>query len=164
MQAITPKEKGRPTEYTKEKGDKICNQISTGRSLKSVIEEDETLPSLQTVYSWLRLYKHFLYNYTLATQNRTDAQLEQLNEMGDISIDEAKLADPKSANAIVQAYKLKADNVKWVMSKMKPKKYGDKLELGGDQDNPITIELVSYANKMLKAPSKVIDEENTGEE
>ena len=32
----------------------------------------------------------------------------------------------------MQAVKLKADNLKWSMSKMKPKKYGDKVDVTSD--------------------------------
>jgi hypothetical protein len=153
MQMQTKLTRGRPTIYSKELTDNICTLIAQGNSMRSICERKE-MPEMQTIWRWLREYKLFSEQYAKATIDRTESQLEELNNLGDTSIDEAKLADPKSANAIVQAYKLKADNMKWVMSKMKPKKYGDKLELGGDQDNPITIELVSYANKMITAPSK----------
>lgn len=135
---------GRPTEYTKEKGDAICSLIASGKSLKSVVEGDELLPSLQTVFSWLRSDKQFLDNYTQATEQRTDAQLEQLNEMGEEAIAVSQTTGDKRAGAVVQAYKLKADNMKWVMARMKPKKYGDKLDMTSD-GKAITVELVSYA-------------------
>ena len=68
------------------------------------------------------------------------------------------VGNDKSDNARVQAVRVKIDTLKWIASKLKPKKYGDKLELGGDQDNPITIELVSYANRMIKEKAKEIGE------
>ena len=154
--------RGRPEEYTEELANRICEKITQGMSLKSTVEQDEDLPSLQTIYSWLSKHNNFLDNYTQATQNRTEAQLEELNRLGDIAIQEASNTGDKRANAVVQAYKLKADNMKWVMSKMKPKKYGDKLELAGDQDNPITVNLISYAkpkiyDNIIDVESKPID-------
>ena len=134
---------GRPTEYTQEKGLKICEKITQGFSLKSIVENDESLPSLVSIYSWLSNNEDFLNNYARATEQRTEAQLEDLNILGDISIQEAKDADPKSSNAIVSAYKLKADNMKWVMARMKPKKYGDKIDMTSD-GKAITVELISY--------------------
>ena len=61
-------------------------------------------------------------------------------DFGDQAIELAESADPKAAGAMVQAVKLKADNLKWVMSKMKPKKYGDKLDMttnGKDLPTPL---------------------------
>jgi len=35
--------------------------------------------------------------------------------------------------------KLRVEARKWLLSKLDPKKYGDKLQLGGDADNPIKV-------------------------
>ncbi len=35
--------------------------------------------------------------------------------------------------------RLQVDTRKWMLSKMLPKVYGDKLELAGDKDNPLTV-------------------------
>ena len=93
------------------------------------------MPDKATVFRWLRKYEEFRDQYARAKQESADAQQEIIEDIGDESIEAAYKADPKAANAVVSAYKLKADNLKWVMSKMKPKKYGDKLDLtsGGDK-------------------------------
>ena len=43
--------------------------------------------------------------------------------------------DSRKANAIVQAYKLKIDNLKWIASKLKPKTYGDKLDITSNNES-----------------------------
>ena len=43
--------------------------------------------------------------------------------------------DPKKANALVQAYRLKLDNLKWIASKLKAKKYGDKLDITSNNES-----------------------------
>jgi len=133
---------GKPETYTKEIGENLCSMIAKGRSVKSICDM-EGMPSLDTFYSWNRKHKEFADNYTQATVDRTEYQLEQLNEMGDISIEEAKNVNPKSSNAVVSAYKLKADNMKWVMARMKPKKYGDKIDhtTGGEK---LQFQVVSF--------------------
>lgn len=122
---------GRPTKYSGKIADKICAEIAIGRSLRSICG-DEDMPDLTTVYEWLRVQNRFSQQYAVATDERTETQQEMLIEMGDKAIEHAEDADPKAANAVVSAYKLKADNLKWSMSKMKPKKYGDKLDLTSD--------------------------------
>lgn len=130
---------GRPSDFTQEIADKICQQISQGSSLRKVCLEED-MPSGVTIFSWFRKHPDFLRQYERATDERTETQQEILIEMGDLAIEHAENADPKSSNAIVSAYKLKADNLKWSMSKMKPKKYGDKIDMttnGKDIPAPI---------------------------
>jgi hypothetical protein len=124
----------RPSEFTKEVGDKVCQQIANGLSMRSVCAPDE-MPDMSTVFRWLRTDEEFCKQYARATEERTEAQNEMLLELGDEAQELAQNVDPKAANAVVSAVKLKADNLKWVMSKMKPKKYGDKLDLtsGGEK-------------------------------
>jgi hypothetical protein len=42
----------------------------------------------------------------------------------------------------VQRSRLRIDTRKWLASKLKPKKYGDKLELGGDDNSPLTVRIL----------------------
>lgn len=122
---------GRPTKYTQVLADEICERISLGASMRSVCRDD-AMPEMQTIWRWLREKKVFSERYASATAERTESQQEDLIEMGDEAIEKAQVVDSKASNAVVSAYKLKADNLKWSMSKMKPKKYGDKLDLTSD--------------------------------
>ncbi len=125
------KKLGRPTKYTQQLADEICKQISQGKSLRKVYEQ-EGMPDGVTVFSWFRKYPDFLKQYERAADERTETQQEIIIDIGDEAISHAERADPKSSNAIVSAYKLKADSLKWSMSKMKPKKYGDKVDVTSD--------------------------------
>lgn len=124
-----PKKKmGRPTIYTQELADTICEFISQGMSMRSVCRQKQ-IPEMPTIWRWIRENEEFGKQYASACQNRTDAQNEMLIDMGDEAIEASKKSKGGVGNAVVQAYKLKADNFRWVMSKMKPKKYGDRLDL-----------------------------------
>lgn len=130
---------GRPSIYTQELADEICKEISIGKSLRKVCE-DETMPCLSTIFGWLRTNEQFLHQYERATDERTETQQEIILDIGDQAIKHAEEADAKAANAVVSAYKLKADNLKWSMSKMKPKKYGDKIDMTTNgKDLPVPI-------------------------
>jgi hypothetical protein len=48
----------------------------------------------------------------------------------------------KVDNAMVQKQRLRVDTRKWLLSKLAPKKYGDKLELTGDDKSPLTIQRI----------------------
>lgn len=122
---------GRPSDYTQELADKICEGIGNGWSMRTVCSKED-MPSMSTVFKWLREREEFSQQYARACRERTEGQHEELLEYGDEAIRLAQEADPKAAGAVVSAVKLKADNLKWSMSKMVPKKYGDRLDLTTD--------------------------------
>src|ERR1035437_7416782 len=143
---------GRPTLYTEELTDNICDLIADGNSLKKIAAM-EGMPDKASMFRWLSSYKRFSDNYARATEQRTEAQLEMLNELGDTAIELSQSTGEKRAGAVVQAIRVKADNLKWVMSKMKPKKYRDKLDMTSD-GKAITVELVSYAKSRASKPTE----------
>ena len=136
----------RPTIFTKDLGDKICEELSQGKSLRTVCLADD-MPDKASVFRWLRTNKEFCDQYARAKEESADADNEVLEDIGDEAIAESKTVDPKASSAVVSAYKLKADNLKWFMSKKKPKKYGDKLDMTTNgKDLPIPLLDVSHYN------------------
>ena len=118
---------GRPSKYTEELAAIICERISNGESLKKITDED-TMPSRVSVHSWLLKYPEFLNNYEASKALQADVYAD---EMDDIAHDES--VDTQRARLII-------DTRKWVASKLKPKKYGDKVDLttnGKDLPTPI---------------------------
>ncbi len=122
---------GRPTIYTSDLAAKLCNEIAKGKSLRKVCLAED-MPDITTVFDWLRIHKEFIQQYARATDERTEAHQELILDLGDEAIALSQELKGPQANAAVQAVKLKADNLKWVMSKMKPKKYGDKIDMTSD--------------------------------
>jgi transposase-like protein len=115
---------GRPTDYTQEKADAICHMLSDGMSLRSVCRQDG-MPEAKTVFNWMRRFPEFLQQYARAKDESADALVEQ---MMDIADDEPpRLESGAIDNAAVQHQRLRVDVRKWAASKLKPKKYGDKL-------------------------------------
>lgn len=106
----------------------------------------DDMPDSTTIFEWLGKYEDFSLQYVKATEERTEAHNEMILDLGDQAIALAQKVDSKASNAVVNAVKLKADNLKWVMSKMKPKKYGDKLDFtsGGEVIKGNTIILKDF--------------------
>lgn len=138
---------GRPSDYNQETADRLCAELSEGKSLRTVCSL-KGMPDKTTVFAWFRTHPDFLNQYTRAKKESSDAYQEVIEDLGDESIEAAKSADPKIASALVNAYKLKADNLKWVMSKMKPKKYGESVDVtsGGDKIAVLPAELYAKRN------------------
>jgi hypothetical protein len=60
------------------------------------------------------------------------------NEIMELSDQEVPLThDNRKDWAAIQKHKLQVDSRKWLLSKLAPKKYGDRLELAGDAASPL---------------------------
>ncbi len=133
-------DRGRPTIYTKKLADSICERISQGESVRAICRE-EGMPEAKSIYNWLldENKKDFLHQYTEARSTQAELMFEEIIELADESVDDIQ-GDDKSDGARVQARKLQTDARKWVLSKMLPKKYGDKIDMttnGKDLPTPI---------------------------
>lgn len=128
---------GRPTSYTDAIATEICERIAQGESLKHITDQDN-MPSRVTVHSWLLddRYKEFLNKYESAREMQADVYAD---EMDDIAHDQS--IDTQRARLII-------DTRKWTSSKLKPKKYGDKLDMtsGGEKIQTNTIIFKDFGN------------------
>ena len=122
---------GRPSDYTPEKGHEICFLLSTGMSLRTVCLR-EGMPDGVTVFKWMRDYPEFLKHYALAKQESSDAMAEDIQDIADETISVIKSGAEKKSSALAQAQRLRVDTRKWLMSKMKPKRYGDTIDVKSD--------------------------------
>lgn len=104
----------RPTKYTEEAADIICERIALGESMRS-ISRDEKMPAMSTLFRWLRENEGFSEQYARAKMESADSLVDDI-----ISIADNESEDPQSR-------RIKVDARKWVASKLKPKKYGDRI-------------------------------------
>jgi hypothetical protein len=123
--------------------EEIIRRISAGESLRSVCQT-EGFPSAPTVIRWTTEDEAFAEQYARACEARADTYFDKLDDIG---------SDAEKAESAVQVagLRLKADNIKWQLARMAPKKYGDKLAIGGADDLPtikqsLTVEFVKGAN------------------
>lgn len=125
------KKNGRPSLYTKELADLVCERLSMGESLRTVCKSKD-MPSPATIFKWMREEEGFLKQYEKAKQESTDAMAEDILDIADdLEGDFLQTEDGRTvANGVsVQRDRLRVDTRKWLMSKMKPKKYGEKLDI-----------------------------------
>ena len=115
----TKRKAGRPTDYTKDMADNICEKIANGRSLRSICAEDG-VPPMKTIYRWLEANEEFRHQYARAREKQADYFAEEIIEIADSA---------EAESAAVSKAKLQIDARKWAASKIAPKKYGDKTEL-----------------------------------
>lgn len=122
---------GRPTKYTKELADTICERLAMGESMRT-ISKDEAMPALSSMFKWLRENKEFSEQYARAKQESADAMAEDILDIADDGTNDYMEREDGGVaynGDSVQRARLRVDTRKWLMSKMKPKKYGDKMEV-----------------------------------
>ncbi len=155
MEEETKNKVGRPSIYTEELAEIICNRIANGESVRT-IEKDEDMPSGVTIYNWLldESKKLFFKQYAKAREIQAENLFEEINELADMSVNDI-VGDDKSDGARVQARKLQVDARKWYLSKVRPQKYGDKMDItSGDKPIPIINVYTNNGNKEDTEPIK----------
>tara|TARA_R110000744_G_scaffold246942_1_gene363473 strand:- start:36140 stop:36655 length:516 start_codon:yes stop_codon:yes gene_type:complete len=152
-----PKNKGgRPTDYSLELSDVICERLAGGESMRS-IGRDESMPAVRTMFRWLREKEEFKHQYEIAKEESADGLVEEMLEIADESSNDYMDKLMKNGETVrvldaehVQRSRLRIDVRKWSASKLKPKKYGDKqhvehqaadgisfsMNFGGKPDTP----------------------------
>jgi hypothetical protein len=135
---------GRPSDYSPELAERICNLLIEGNSLRA-IEDMDGMPSKTAILRWVSKHPEFRDQYARAIEARTDAHADEILAIADDGHndwmekhfgDDVKWVENGEA---IRRSQLRIDSRKWLMSKLAPKKYGDKLLHGGDPSNPVKM-------------------------
>jgi hypothetical protein len=141
---------GRPSDYSDELAAEICGKLASGKPLTKICAE-ESMPCESTVYLWLKKQEGFSEMYARAREDQADTLADEMLEIADDSSrDTLKTEAGEVCNTeYVQRSRLRVDTRKWIASKLKPRKYGDKVEhtgpAGGAFQHVHRIELVALA-------------------
>jgi len=161
---IVPAIMGAPTKYNQAIADAICVRLSQGESLRSIVKDDD-MPSQAVVYLWLQQKPDFLEQYTRAREEQADTLADEIVDIADERPEVNELIDKKTGEVLsidlsasyIAWQKNRIEARKWTAMKLKPKKYGEKLELGGDPNNPLKIEVKTEAEQGLAELVKQIE-------
>jgi len=136
---------GRPTDYTPEIAEIFCSYLAEGLSVRTICRFEE-MPSKRTFFRWLNKHPEFRTQYEVAKEQSVPALYEDMMDdlMDDVGEPLVVNGKPiKDANgdqvmvitaASISYARLKYDARKWALSKLAPKKFGDKLALGKTDD------------------------------
>ena len=122
-------------EFNQEIADKFCEIIATStQGVHKILDgNDLGLPAWNVIQRWLRENKQFEAQYARAREERADYIFDEILEIADESSGDT-IIDEKGNERIngewVNRSRLRVDSRKWIASKLLPKKYGDKSELG----------------------------------
>jgi hypothetical protein len=107
-----------PIRYSDELFDRICAEIASGRSLASICK-DNGMPTVAGVMKWLNDKPEIVERYTRAREMQAETLFDELIDIADKATD-------------AQTARLQVDTRKWYLSKVIPKKYGDKMDVTTD--------------------------------
>src|ERR1700730_12709917 len=115
------------TSYTRELADAICGRMAEGESLRSICR-DPGMPTEATVRGWsVRDHDGFDARYRQARMLMLESWADEIVDIAD----EAD-RDPRDRQ-------IRCDVRKWLMSKLAPRRYGDKVTVGGDPESPLRV-------------------------
>ncbi len=140
-----PKPRGRPSDFTEELADIICERIADGASLRSICAADD-MPNKSTVFRWLAAHKGFADQYTRAREEQAETLADEIVQIADDGSNDTyldRLGKERVNTDVISRSKLRVDARKWVASKLKPKKYGDKQVIDLNTNSDLSDEQVA---------------------
>lgn len=129
---------GRPSTFTQEIADRICEALIEGRSLRSICEAED-MPAASSVFKWLGEHRAFSEQYAHAREAQADALFDEMLQIADDGRNDKFLDDegmPRTDHDVIARSKLRVETRKWMAAKLRPRVYGDKLAIGGADDLP----------------------------
>ena len=129
---------GRPSGYTQDQADEICSLLVEGKSLRKTCEELGV--EIRTVMRWINSNEKFCQQYTRAKDDGADSHADRIVDLSERVLDGEY--DPAAARVAIDA-------LKWAACKLKPKKYGDKVTLAGDDENPLSMMIRQISGNTL---------------
>ncbi len=152
-----PRKRGGQSKYTEELATDICARLSTGQSLRE-ISRASGMPAASTMVAWANdpvLYPGFSERYARARGTWLEVIADEILEISDDSSNDyisRTRSDGSNEQVLdaehVQRSRLRVDSRKWLLSKLKPGVYGDRVSQeisgpnGGDIPTKVTIEFV----------------------
>jgi hypothetical protein len=150
--------RGRPTVYTPEVADAILLRLRMGETLLDICET-EGMPCRGTIHIWVKddhegFAARFYRDRDIGLDARADEllRISQWPREGTVETTTVVDSDENGRTVTSRVQKvdavdrsrLYADNLKWYLSKLAARRYGDKLQLAGDGGGPIQVSVVKY--------------------
>lgn len=120
---------GRPSGFSQDIADTIINRLVEGESLKKICRDD-AMPATSMIMRWLsdedEDKQGFREQYTRAREAQADGYADEIVDIADEKITEENRV---FAAALEQQRKTRIAARQWAAGKVKPQKYGDRLDI-----------------------------------
>jgi hypothetical protein len=146
---------GRPSTYTKEVADEICERLTEGEPLRQICR-DERMPAWRTVYNWIAADDALAARIARARELGEDAIAQECLHIADTPMigEETEESDDGfkvKRGDMLGHRKLQIETRLKLLAKWNPRKWGDKIDMnhGGQEGNPVNV-----ATKVVVVPQK----------
>ncbi len=159
--------KGSGSKYTEEIADRICDLVSNGVNLRRVCRM-EGMPAWRTVYDWVVARPDFAARLARAREMGYDSLAEEALEisntphLGQKKVFSSGAGEDDDSMTVTEEdmlghRKLQIETRLKLLAVWDPKRYGNKVQVGGDAENPIKIEAEVQAENLLSAVLKNVE-------
>lgn len=105
------------------------------------------MPAQSSVYEWLIAHPAFTEQYSRAREEQAETLADEIIAIADempeiVAVTDKKtgaLIEHKLDGAFLLWQKNRIDARKWTAMKLKPKKYGERVQLAGSKDEPFEV-------------------------
>lgn len=135
---------GRPSEFTQEIADAICERLINGESLRTICDGDD-LPAKSTVCRWLASNQEFRDQYARAREMQADILADETLDIADDGRNDWMEKRNQDGEVVgwqvngeaIGRSKLRVEARRWYAGKLAPKRYSDKLQLTDGDGKPL---------------------------
>jgi len=133
---MADKQLGRPTKYTRAISDEICLRLASGETLNQICRS-EKMPARPTVIRWvLEDRDGFSDRYAEARDLMLEHWADEVVEIADDGTNDWVEREGRNGGTFeavdhehVNRSRLRVDTRRWLLSKLKPERYGERLEV-----------------------------------
>ncbi len=158
MNIMNKNKGGRPTDYSVELAEKVCNIISTHpNGLDKLNKMYDFMPDKTTIFAWIQKYPEFSHQYFMARKYQAHVIADSILDIpSDVQTYGDKDGVERIDAGILGRAKFDMECRKWHAAKLEPRVYGDHK-----QDDNQEKSKVIHEESMERA--KVLDEKNRKE-
>lgn len=167
------KKTGRPSKYDPEIARIICEQLSEGIPLRQICRENEGFPAWRTVYDWMARDDALgdagvglSASIARARDIGYDALAEECLQIADTlhigtrkvyssGAEEGEDSMTVTEEDMLGHRKLQIETRLKLLAKFNPKKYGEKVQLGNDPDNPVDFGATMFGELLKNVELKL---------
>jgi hypothetical protein len=159
-----PKPHGRPSTFTQEIAAEICERLSKGEPLAQICRDDH-MPAVRTVSDWKTAHADFSADFARARDEGYDQiaadclRIADTQEIGETVTSDANGKKVTTEDMLAHR-KLRIETRLKLLAKWDPRRYGDKLAIGGASDLPpvqATLDVAGLSTDVLAAIMKAKD-------
>ncbi len=135
---------GRPSAYKPDLAERILDRLAAGESLLRICG-DEGMPARSTVALWvINNVDGFSSKYALARDMGLDVMADEVLEISDTQQEGERIEETDDGRKVIREdmlghRRLRVDTRKWYLSKLAPKRYGDRVAVDAEVRQSVVV-------------------------